>query len=190
MKFLLFIAFTVVTGASIAQTTGNTTTLNPSYQQTVSYLEDKLNKLATYLQSGGPSIYDNSLAEYFSNFKISKDTDGNIFLKLKRTDKFSGTNNVATNVHYITIPICNFTDIQAKEDVRWGNAIVITTSGETIADFIAITNHADELKKTYYWNYFSFNLRMESSNTLEKIRKAFFNLKSYCPQPKKDIFDN
>lgn len=176
MKFLFLITFTIIANASIAQTTDNTPSA-PSYQQTVNYLQEKVNKLKEGLYTSYEMAFINTIVD----FKILKSPDGNIVAKIKETIKaYKNDKLTETFSRYATIPICDIEYIR----VTGSKNINIVTQGETI-EYSESDKAIDR-----YDTHFYFKLREEESNTLEKIKKAFLHLKSFCPAPKKDIFDN
>ena len=186
MKRIFFTSFCCVVAflAANAQTTDTTATSNPIYQEIVNYLEHKLNTLVNknYFNRGAES-YTTS----FTDFKISKDTRGNIFLKLKETKRYDVTNNEGKLVYLVfnmSTPICNITDIKKVES---NGKTYISILGETIRTCVEHSNIPNQVGRMSQMNGLYFNLNMEASNTIETIKNAFIYLSTYCPTKKKDI---
>ena len=186
MKRIFFTSFCSVVAflAANAQTTDTTATSKSIYQEIVTYLEHKLNTLVNenYNYRGGKSSTTS-----FTDFKVSKDTSGNIFLNLKETLRNDVTNNEGKSgyfVYNLSTPICNITDIKKVES---NGKTYISILGKTIRKCVEHSNIPNEVGRMSQLNGLYFNLNMEASNTIETIRNAFFYLATYCQTEKKDI---
>jgi hypothetical protein len=185
MKRIFLTSFCCVVAflAAHAQTTDTTATSNSIYEEIVNYLEHQLNTLV-------PVSYENkvnwSTTTSYTDFKISKDSSGNVFLNLmeKKTYEFSNNGEKKSyQAYYLSTPICNITEIKKVDS---NGKTYISILGKTISKCLEHSSFTYVGQKNQLHGLY-FNINMEASNSIETIKNGFLYLSTFCPTGKKDI---
>ena len=186
--------------------------IKPSKETTINYLLDKLSKYSWSKKDN--SVYSASgkyesgesfiifVSKYYSQFKLAYDSN-RLFLtyivevnrELKSDKKGLKELFDSRKIILNKIPIDGIDEVITKDyywqddpEKNWKteqNKIILKSNQKVFVQF------DQDVNATEVVNECEIYLKIEEVNLLEKVKKAFMNLKSYCPKAEKhDPFEN